>query len=201
MKSNIPLLPLKKIGIIKGKWQKPKPIEPIMNNKNFKTFFNESLLLEVRKRIITKGVPPEGFKEYMRSEQEVRNTIRKSFNKPVTIETVLKIYAMENKLVDDSVFLKFPAKTLWKYREHDRNIFVDRGKYEWNGMNTREYYNELKLDIMKNGIKEKLWMMVGRKKNGDVESYLGEGNHRLAIAMELDEKMEMPVYFRYYRAM
>ena len=60
------------------------------------------------------------------------------------------------------------------------------------GINKKEYYDELKADIKKNGIKEPVWITFYREK-GQVEYILGEGNHRVVIAKELNLNTKIPM--------
>lgn len=66
-----------------------------------------------------------------------------------------------------------PIKVLKKYREYDR---VKEPKM------SREKYEELKADIIENGIQDISVIQYGTKTDTAI---LGEGNHRLAIAEEL----------------
>ncbi len=50
--------------------------------------------------------------------------------------------------------------------------------------------------LKKNGIKEYGYVTIDRRKNGDVEVLLGEGNHRLGIAKAVGIK-QMPIMFSY----
>ena len=84
-----------------------------------------------------------------------------------------------------------PISELWTIREYDREM-VDG----YTGKNSAEEMKELKIDIKKNGIKQHGYISIDRRKNGDVEVLLGEGNHRLQIAKQLGIK-EMPIMFTY----
>jgi hypothetical protein len=65
-----------------------------------------------------------------------------------------------------------PIEVLKKYREYDRS----------QSPLNKESYEELKADIMENGIKDILIITYGTETDTAI---LGEGNHRLAIAEEL----------------
>ncbi len=68
-----------------------------------------------------------------------------------------------------------PIEVLKKYREYDRlKNLINRKRYE-----------ELKADIIINGIKDIAIIMYGTETDTAI---LGEGNHRLAIAEELGIK-------------
>lgn len=77
-----------------------------------------------------------------------------------------------------------PIEVLKKYREYNRTK---------NPLLSKEKYEELKTDIMENGIKDIAIIMYGTETDTAI---LGEGNHRLAIAEELGIKA-IPV--RVYR--
>ena len=81
----------------------------------------------------------------------------------------------------------YDTEELTKFREYDkenlRAVQRDDGSFE-----------ELKADIKENGIKEELIIFFGR--NGNV--YIGEGNHRHQIALELGID-KIPVRFVFWR--
>jgi hypothetical protein len=66
----------------------------------------------------------------------------------------------------------------------------------YTGKNTEAEMKKLTADIKKNGIKEYGYVSIDRRKNGDVEVLLGEGNHRLGIAKAVGIK-QMPIMFSY----
>ena len=92
------------------------------------------------------------------------------------------------KLTDNLVEFEFTVKELDKYKEWKRTR---------NDSNlTPEQWDEMKADIKKNGIRDYGVISLGQKRSGDVTAYIGEGNHRLAIAKELGiKKMKMRLYF------
>ena len=133
------------------------------------------------------GQKPEGFSTYVRSQGE----LKKACGGKVTLDNIIKIFANGNVKVADNFTPMISISELWKVREYDRKM-VDG----FTGKNTESEMKKLKADIKKNGIKEHGHVSIDRRKNGDVEVLLGEGNHRLGIAKEVGIK-EMPIMFSY----
>ena len=84
-----------------------------------------------------------------------------------------------------------PTMVIREYREFDRHS-SNEGRF---GSASKEYYDELTEAIKKNGITTPLTFSYGVE---DHRLSLGEGNHRLAIAEDLDVR-ELPVYVHLYR--
>jgi hypothetical protein len=61
-----------------------------------------------------------------------------------------------------------------------------------------EEFAALKSDIEKNGIKQRGVLDLARQENGDVLAYLGEGNHRMKVAISLGMK-KFPVALGYHK--
>ena len=96
-----------------------------------------------------------------------------------------------DKWMEESPYVKkhivyVDIKILAKYREFDRRKNPIRGEH---------YLDELKAQILKNGITTPLSMSYGVE---DHRLSIGEGNHRLAIAEELGME-KLPVYVKLYR--
>ena len=133
------------------------------------------------------GQKQEGFSEYVRSQGE----LKKACGGKVTLENIIKIFANGNLKVADNFTPMIDVSELWKIREYDRKMI---GGYT--GKNTEAEMKKLTADIKKNGIKEHGYVTIDRRKNGDVEVLLGEGNHRLGIAKAVGIK-QMPIMFSY----
>lgn len=133
------------------------------------------------------GQKPEGFSTYVRSQSE----LKKECGGKVTLDNIIKIFANGNVKVADNFQPMISISELWKVREYDRKMVGG-----FTGKNTESEMKKLKADIKKNGIKEYGHVSIDRRKNGDVEVLLGEGNHRLGIAKEVGIK-EMPIMFSY----
>jgi len=133
------------------------------------------------------GQKQEGFSTYVRSQGE----LKKAIGGKVTLDSIIKIFANDNVKVADNFQPMISISELWEIREYDRKM-IDG----FTGKNTESEMKQLKADIKKNGIKEHGYVSIDRRKNGDVEVLLGEGNHRLGIAKEVGIK-EMPIMFSY----
>ena len=133
------------------------------------------------------GQKQEGFSEYVRSQGE----LKKACGGKVTLENIIKIFANGNIKVADNFTPMIDVSELWKIREYDRKM-IDG----YTGKNTEAEMKKLTADIKKNGIKEYGYVTIDRRKNGDVEVLLGEGNHRLGIAKAVGIK-QMPIMFSY----
>jgi hypothetical protein len=115
----------------------------------------------------------KGFTTYYRNAGSLREVIRRWRQD-------------DEKLYDDEMPLTFSPKELWRYREYTRTRST--------GMRTPEEWDEL-VDSMRGGWKkdDPLILHVGKK--GGVK--VGEGNHRLAIAMAKGLK-RVPVRVLFY---
>lgn len=140
------------------------------------------------------GKSPEGFVEYMRSPSDVKEALQTHYN-ALTLDNIVKLFAEHNMVIADSVTLKIKTSALYPYREYDRD--PDPNKQGWTGKMEGTEYEALRGDIEQNGITHPVMMELSRLPNGNVDVKLGEGNHRLRIARELDIP-HMPVNF-YYR--
>jgi len=94
-------------------------------------------------------------------------------------------------MVADNVVISAKVFGLYKYREYDRTM-IDGST----GLRSQEQYDKLEKDIIENGIKTPLTLTVERKKDGNIEVYLGEGNHRIKIAYN-NHIQTVPVNFYY----
>jgi len=132
-------------------------------------------------RIVHKGTPPEGYKEYIRHAES--DTMR--------LQTVVDMFTKANKAFADNVTINVPVKDLHNIREYDREM-IDG----FTGKNTAEEMAEMEADIKKNGITSAGVVTLNRDKNGTVTAIMGEGNHRLSIAKKLNIPV-MPVRIYY----
>jgi len=90
-----------------------------------------------------------------------------------------------DKLYDDDVHAVFPAEEVWPYHE-----------YTWSRDSARrspDEWDELYEAMKKGGWSRKKPAVVLVGKNGKAK--VGEGNHRLAMAMELG--IDVPVVFEF----
>jgi hypothetical protein len=157
--------------------------------KTYKKYISEAVTT-------IKGIQPTGFKKYLRSENEIKQELKQHFNQSkITLDGIIKLFTQKYLKVDDNVVLNLNLNEIWKYREHDRHIFKPlKNNVLYNGINTKEYYDELKQDIKQNGIKEPIIFMMQKTSNDTFTVYVGEGNHRMSIAKELGIKT-IPVRF------
>jgi len=135
-----------------------------------------------RKPVKVKGVKQDNFPVYIRSKKELMDKIG-----IITLDKVINLYAKHNMRLADSLMFKYDVRKLWKFREYDRDIDAD-DNFGW---------QKHKTDIEKTkSIKDHGVVNVRRQPNGDVEVYVGEGNHRLALAKRLGIK-KMPMLIIY----
>lgn len=149
---------------------------------------------ETPKFKIVDGELPESFPVYLRSIGDIKSACNNFFKSEITVYNIIKLFSQHNNIVVDSIQLMVPPESLIPYREYTRDV-VDG----YTGKHTEAEFNDLKSRIAKNGITEPLMLCLARLKSGDVKVYLGEGNHRLKIATELDIK-KVPLRFVYYKA-
>jgi hypothetical protein len=140
-----------------------------------------------------RGVEHESFSQWARSKDQVRLAIRDKLGSPkMSLENCIKLYTEHNIKIDDYVVLEFPTHDVYPYREYDREL-----KNGWTGKMDQDEYIELMSDIKRKGIQQPGVLDIVNLKDGLYEAYLGEGNHRLKIAMALGIK-QFPITF-YYR--
>jgi len=151
-----------------------------------------SQLNESRKMsVLVKGKAAKtDYSYYIRSLQELKELLKEHYgSSKFTLDNIIKLYAEHDmKLTDNLTEFEFTVKELDKYKEWKRT--------RTDSNLTPEEWDEMKADIKKNGIRDYGIVSLGQKRNGDVLAYIGEGNHRLAIAKELGiKKMKMRLYF------
>jgi len=154
--------------------------------KTFKQFITE-LNSSISNYVLVKGPghKPNGFKEYMRGKKSVEVNLKEHNLHGFTIENLAKLYADYNlACADVDMPYEFPVEEVFKYKEYDRTPGSPQEKYRDNG----EHYNQLKAKIAKDKKIDSLWLTMDKQSNGDVQVFLGEGNHRIAIAKELGIK-------------
>jgi len=107
---------------------------------------------------------------------------------PPSIQEILTNWVQKNiALYDEHIHAYYPVKQLIPWRE-----------YTWSRQNARmspEEYDDLKSDIAERGIQSPLMIVLGR--NGKAK--IGEGNHRLAILIELGYTGLVPVRFLFHQ--
>ena len=101
-------------------------------------------------------------------------------------EEVLDCWAKNDaKLYDHSMPVMISTRNLSKYREYPAHKL--RNKTD------SQKYKALKNEILKDGIREPLYVIVGK----DGSAKIGEGNHRHNIALEL-RIPKVPVMFAFW---
>ena len=120
------------------------------------------------------------FTKYVRSLPALQVEL-KEYNLPFSILGIARLFAEHNIALADNTILSFTTDELWKYKEYDRRPGSHQEKYRDNG----EHYEKLKNKIKKNGIMGELILNIHRMPDESVQVFIGEGNHRLAIAREL----------------
>ena len=116
------------------------------------------------------------FKEYLRSESEVKREL-KNASLDFSVKSICELYGAKKLAIADSVILEFDVKDVYNYREYDWT----RSSARWGS----EKWDELKDSIKKNGIKQYGVLSLYRDKKGNVEVFIGEGNHRITLAKEV----------------
>lgn len=158
--------------------------------KSFKTFLKE----EERKKVTFKGEKTKNFREYVRSEGELKRTVKEKlgYAGKIKIEHIAELYAKYRIAVADNVEFEFDTDDVYKYREFDRKL-VDG----WTGSRDAGEIEELEKSIKASGIKQHVYIRMERdNETGSTDVYLGEGNHRLSIARKLGiKKMPVRIYF------
>lgn len=134
-----------------------------------------------------KGVKPDDFAKYIRSEAELKALL----GGKITLRGIIDLFALHNHKLADNFTPMISVKELWYIREYDRKM-VDG----YTGKNTKEEMDALLASIKREGIKEHGYVKIDRRRNGDVEALLGEGNHRLSLAKKAGIT-HMPIMFSY----
>lgn len=171
--------------------------------KNFRSFLIEKRRAPVKFKRLTKKpyIRPEAnpdmekfnagiYPRYIR-EKEMTLLIKKLYNSKVDIAHLAQIAIDHKFFLYDSEVLTLPSTDVWKYREYDRDL---TGK--WSGSNTQADVDELRQSIAKEGIRDPLTITIDV---ADKEVYLGEGNHRLGLAIKELNIKKVPVNFRYLK--
>jgi hypothetical protein len=141
---------------------------------------------------VFKGVKPTDFSKYIRSLSELRSISKELLGRSeVTLQCIIDLFAIHNYKLADNFTPVLKIADLWKIREYDRDL-IDG----YTGKNSTKEMEDLKTEFKKHGIMVNGWVRIDRRKNGDVEVLLTEGNHRVKIARELGIK-EMPIMFTY----
>lgn len=147
-------------------------------------------------RVLFKGQPRDKlpFSSYIRSYDDLRDTLKEKFgNSNITVENIANLFALYNIMIDERLIIELNIDDLKQYREWERELVDD-----WTGKMTGEEYAALKADIQKNGIKQRGVLDLSREGNGDALAYLGEGNHRMKVAISLGLK-KFPVALYYHK--
>lgn len=109
-----------------------------------------------------------------------------SLKKDQTIESVVSRWQQGDKLYDEDVHGLYDPEDLWPYREHTWTREAAR--------NSPEEWDDLYDSMKGHGWLPKHPAIILVGKNGRAQ--VGEGNHRLAIAMMLGVKVPIRFEFR-----
>jgi len=132
------------------------------------------------------------FAKYIRSTASLSEILAERFGSPsLILDNCIRLYTEYNYKIVDSITVEFPVDQIYKYREYDRKVVNN-----FTGKMTGEEYAELRSDIEQNGIMNYGVLNIYSKGRADYGVVLGEGNHRLRIAMELGIPV-MPLKFYY----
>jgi len=136
---------------------------------------------KARPPVKIQGVEHEGFSQYLRSVSQVRQALQDHLGTPkLSLSNCIKLYTDHNYKIDDYVIIHFPTTAIYQFREYDREM-----NDGWTGKLTSEEYTELMKDIEKKGISFPGILEIRHTGNSNYEALLGEGNHRLKIALAL----------------
>ena len=138
------------------------------------------------------------FKDYIRSESELKSELQKLGYTKMSLEGIIELYAKYNKALADSIIPEISVDELWEIREYDRDKFTSIHGEQWNGKKTKKEYEEHVAHIKKNGINKDDYGVVQLRRKGDkILALLGEGNHRVSILRKLGRNNKLPVMFFY----
>ncbi len=144
-----------------------------------------------REPVKIQGIDHNTFAQWLRSKEQVRNAIQKNLETPkMSLKNCISLYTEYNIKIDDFVILEFPVKSVFPYREYDRDM-----KDGYTGKMNQEEYTDLMKDINKHGIKNPGILDISAN-GADYQVQLGEGNHRLRVAEKLGIE-KFPLTFSY----
>lgn len=129
------------------------------------------------------------YPRYVR-EKEMKGLIKTLYKSKVDVAHLAQIAIDHKFFLYDSEILMLPAKDVWIYREYDR------GLTGWSGSRTQADVEELRQSLAREGIQDPLQITIDV---ADREAYLGEGNHRLGLAIKELNIKTVPVNFRYLK--
>ena len=67
--------------------------------------------------IIIQGKVPDGFSQWLRSKEQVRQAIQDTMGTPkMSLENCIKLYTHHNIKIDDYVVIEFSPQSIHKYR-------------------------------------------------------------------------------------
>jgi hypothetical protein len=152
---------------------------------------------EPRLFFVQKAPEFAAFKQYIRSEPELRLELRTVGFKDITLAGIVELYGKHNKVLADSYIPWLPVSELYEIREYDRDKFEGN----WNGRKTKKEYEAQEKYIAQNGFSVDDYGIVHiyRKDENTVAATLGEGNHRVEIATKKGAPLRMPVLILYNR--
>ncbi len=125
-------------------------------------------------------------------------------DRPLAIENIKSLFLRCNLVPSDrgvTFHGMYSPQELWEYREYSwsRSSAGDGGTDKWNfvpdtmGRVGNEKWDAMKAKLQKEGWNEKDPAHFEMGENGVMK--VGEGNHRLAIAMEIG--IDVPVFFHF----
>lgn len=149
---------------------------------------------KARDPVKVQGVEHDSFSTWLRSVEQVRQACQDKLGSPkLSLRNCIKLYTEHNMKIDDFVVINFPTNSVYPFREYDREI--ENG---WSGKMTSEEYTELARDIKTNGIKNPGILEISNFKDGSYDVMLGEGNHRLKAAIDLNiDAYPLSFYYRF----
>mgnify|MGYP000222915727 CR=1 FL=1 len=172
------------VGDLEG-FVQDKPQAKVLTNK-----FAE----KIKKKALYVGEvhPTNAFPEWIRGESAIKGYMKDYDIKKLNLPGIIKLFGLHNVRLTESIVLNIDIDEVYNVREWDRNVIPGYGT----GTNTEDEFEALRKSIEDDGIRDAGVINMTRLKDGDIEVYLGEGNHRLAIAKALGMKY-MPITFRY----
>ncbi len=124
------------------------------------------------------------------SVNELVNIIETKYNHPINLTDIIRLYCDHNIQFTSDIILLLSVNEVNDVREYARD------KHIYSSKNTPEEYEELMEDIKLNGFKKCGRIRMTRNNDYTVGVILGEGNHRLAIAKQLQLDV-MPIRLVY----
>ena len=130
--------------------------------------------------------------KYVRGPEELKELLSEhQGTSKITLDGIIKLFAENYKAIDERYRPELSVKDIYNVREYDRKLING-----FTGTNNAVELADLEASIKKEGIKQPGIITIERQKNGSVTVILGEGNHRLSLALKLGIRT-MPIRFHY----